>query len=130
MTDEQRIRRSLALLCQLRDDDRYDEWIRLFAEDGKFSYLGHRFSGRADIQAHCEKHFPAYGKHLCLNSVIGVDGDEARVTSDFVKLHPADDAGSASAASFVIAGAGRYNDRFVRDGDGWLLAERCVVVMQ
>ncbi len=130
MTDEQQIRRSLALLCQLRDDDHYDRWIELFAEDGKFSYLEYSFTGRADIRAHCEKYFPAYGKHLCLNSVIEIEGDQARVTSDFVKLHPAEKGAPASGGAFVVAGAGRYNDRFVRNGEKWLLAERRVVVMQ
>ena len=41
-----------------------------------------------------------------------------------------DDYGSTSTRIFVITEAGRYDDRFVSDGNTGLLAERRVAVMQ
>ena len=74
-TDEEQIRRSLALLCQLRDDGHYDQWVELFTEDGTFCYGGPTYRGRAEVKEHCETHFPPYGKHLCLNNTITIEGD-------------------------------------------------------
>jgi hypothetical protein len=125
-SDEEAIRKVLALLCQLRDDDRYDEWIKLFAEDGTFDYGVGVFAGRDAILGHVVEHFPAYGKHLCLNSVIDVSGDQAAVVSDFAKLHPIE----SERGSFCIAASGRYNDTFVRAGDRWLLQARQVVIQR
>lgn len=125
--DHEAIRRSLAQLCQLRDRGRYDEWIELFAPDGTFDYGGPTFRGRAAILEHCSTHFPAHGKHLCTNSVIDVDGDEARVLSDFMKLHPAGDDAVGEGRHVVVA-CGRYQDRFVRIDGTWLLAERHVLI--
>jgi hypothetical protein len=122
VSDEEAIRRALALLCQLRDQDRYDEWIELFAKDGTFDYGTGVFRGRDAILAHVTEHFPAYGKHLCVNSVIDVDGDEAGVLSDFVKLHPLGD----GSTGFEVAAAGRYDDRFVRIDGEWRLRSRIV----
>jgi hypothetical protein len=130
MTDEESIRRSLGLLCQLRDDGRYDEWIQLFADDGTFAYGGPTYRGRREVKEHCETTFPPYGKHLCLNSVIDVDTETgaAVASSDFVKMHPAEDP-QPGGARFFVAATGRYQDRFVRRDGRWLLAERVVVVM-
>jgi hypothetical protein len=124
VNDEEAIRRALALLCQLRDQDRYDEWIELFAPDGTFDYGVGVFTGRDAILAHVTEHFPAYGKHLCLNSVIDIDGDEASVMSDFVKLHPLGD----GTTGFEVAAAGRYDDRFARDGKAWRVRARTVLI--
>ncbi len=127
MDDYESIRRALALLCQLRDADRYDEWIELFAPDGTFDYGGPTFVGRDAILEHCSTFFPAHGKHLCTNSVIDIDGDEARVVSDFMKLHPAG-ANTVGDARHVVAACGRYHDRFERHGGRWLLAQRHVAI--
>jgi hypothetical protein len=122
MGDEEAIRRVLALLCQLRDRDRYDEWIALFAPDGTFDYGVGVFAGREAILEHVTEHFPAYGKHLCVNSVIDIAGDEATVQSDFVKLHPLPD----GSGRFEIAAAGGYDDELVRLDGEWRVRSRVV----
>ena len=124
MHDEEAIRRLLALLCQLRDQDRYDEWIQLFAPEGTFDYGTGLFIGRDAVLAHVTEHFPAYGKHLCLNSVIDVNGGEAAVMSDFVKLHPLGD----GSTGYEVAAAGRYDDRLVKVDGAWLVQARTVII--
>jgi hypothetical protein len=125
-SDEDAIRKVLALSCQLRDDDRYPEWIELFTPDATFDYGVGAFTGRDAILAHVTEHFPAYGKHLCVNSVIDVSGDAASAVSDFAKLHPT----GAGDGSFCIAATGRYHDTFVRTGGRWSLTARKVVILR
>ncbi len=126
MTDEEAIRRVLALTCQLRDDSRYDLWCELFCEDGTFTYLDQRLEGRAAIRAHMEENFfPSVGKHLCLNNVIDVEGDRARAVSDFVKLQP------APAGGLYPIATGRYDDHLIRaSGGAWRISSRRVEILR
>jgi hypothetical protein len=124
MTDEEAIRRLLARFIQLRDDKRFDAWSELFTDDATFTYGTVMLKGRAAIVDHVAMLLARdEGKHLCLNSIIDVDGDRALVSSDFVKLDP-----GASGRGLVIGTAGRYVDELVRMDGSWFIARRDVFI--
>jgi uncharacterized protein (TIGR02246 family) len=121
-SDHEQIQQLLARFIQLRDDKRFEEWVRLFTEDGTFEYPGARLTGRDAIRDSVGALLrDDHGKHLGFNAVIEVDGDTASVTSDVVKLRPAE---PGSGAAFVVHTAGRYIDSLVRTKDGWQVAAR------
>ena len=121
-SDHEQIRQLLARFIQLRDDKRFDEWVRLFTEDGTFEYPGASLSGRDAIRDSVASLLrDDRGKHLGFNAVIEVDGDTASVTSDVVKLRAAE---PGSGAAFVVQTAGRNIDSLVRTKDGWRVASR------
>jgi 3-phenylpropionate/cinnamic acid dioxygenase small subunit len=57
-------------------------------------------------------------RHLVLNAVIEVDGDTASARSTFCVVQ------ATGTVPFQPIVAGRYYDRFSRDGDGWYFTER------
>jgi uncharacterized protein (TIGR02246 family) len=130
MSDEERIREVLSQFIQLRDDKRFDDWVNLFTEDGTFAYLSNKLVGRAAIKAHVEALLQAdKGKHLCVNSIIRIHGDEADAVSDFVKLEPDEASVEAKSTGGIhVAATGRYRDRLVRRGSAWKLAARQVTI--
>jgi 3-phenylpropionate/cinnamic acid dioxygenase small subunit len=124
MTEEEAIRRLLARFIQLRDDKQFHAWSELFTYDATFTYGTVRLEGRTAIREHVAVLLARdEGKHLCLNSVIDVDGNRASVSSDFAKLDPA-----AGGAGFVIGTAGRYVDELVRIDGSWRIARRDVII--
>jgi SnoaL-like domain len=124
MTDEEAIRRLLARFIQLRDDKEFDAWSELFTDNAVFTYGIVRLEGRSAIRDHVASLLARdAGKHLCLNSVIDLDGDRAWVSSDFVKLDPA-----AGGTNFVIGTTGRYVDELVRIDGSWCIARRDVII--
>jgi 3-phenylpropionate/cinnamic acid dioxygenase small subunit len=60
-------------------------------------------------------------QHLVTNSRVTIDGDIATGRAYF--YNPMTLAGADGGTDFLIVG-GYYNDRFVRTGDGWRIAER------
>jgi uncharacterized protein (TIGR02246 family) len=127
VSDEERIRQLLARFIQLRDDHRFDEWSELFTEDGVFQYGTNRLTGRDAIRDHVSTLLAEdRGKHLCLNSIIEIDGDRATVHSDVVKIDPTS---PPEPPAFQIRTMGRYEDQLVRKGEDWKFVERRVQVM-
>ncbi|MGH9188295.1 MAG: nuclear transport factor 2 family protein [Acidimicrobiales bacterium] len=120
--DEEGIRQTLARYCQLCDDGRFEEFAALWTDEAVFSVPGRdAVVGRGAIRAFMEKAQPPErrGKHMCSNSIIDVQGDEARVVSDYVFV-------AGPGGAYTITSAGRYHDRIVRDpetGD-WHFAQR------
>ncbi|MCL2396251.1 MAG: nuclear transport factor 2 family protein [Acidimicrobiaceae bacterium] len=118
MSDHDEIRKTFAQFCQFLDDRQFEDWAGLFTEDGVFNQL----KGRAavlDMISHAElASEPGLSrKHVIVNAIIDVDGDEARSVSDLVMYDRRGD----SAWTVKI---GKYTDRLVRRGDRWLLADR------
>ncbi|TMM14133.1 MAG: nuclear transport factor 2 family protein [Actinobacteria bacterium] len=103
MSDEEGIRRTLALYCQLCDDGRFDEWAQLYTEDAVFRVMGQVHVGPAAIKAFIAEAQPEgrRGKH------VAVPGE----------------------GQFPVTSAGRYHDRLVRRNGAWLFAERQIVFM-
>jgi 3-phenylpropionate/cinnamic acid dioxygenase small subunit len=121
MSDEDDIRTTLAQYAHLCDDGRFDEWGDLFASDATFSVIGRTYLGREAVKDFMVQAQPPErrGKHLCVNSAVKVEGNEARVVTDYIFID----------RQKAITSAGRYHDRLVRNRDRWRFAERCIVVM-
>ncbi len=124
MTDEEGVRQTLGAFCHYLDERRFDEWSRLFTEDGVFGAVPEQ-KGREvilDWILHAElATMPELRrKHMMANSIIDVSGDEADAVSDLVMFD------YVSEGNWSIR-VGRYTDRLVRQGDQWLFARRHLV---
>jgi 3-phenylpropionate/cinnamic acid dioxygenase small subunit len=124
MTDEEGIRRTLALYCQLCDDGRFDEWEQLYTEDAVFKVMGAVHQGREAIKGFISEAQPdgRRGKHVAVNPLIEVDGDAARAWTDYIWVGP-------GTGQFPVTNAGRYHDRLVKRDGRWLFVERQIVFM-
>jgi 3-phenylpropionate/cinnamic acid dioxygenase small subunit len=120
---EEQIRRTIAEIAQCTDRGDFDCWVNLFVEDGSFHMLGQSHQGHAALRAFIEDDQPPErrGLHLTTDSVIDIDGDRARVSSNFIFI------ASGEASPMVVAG-GRYLDVLVPRGDRWLFLERETVL--
>jgi 3-phenylpropionate/cinnamic acid dioxygenase small subunit len=121
VTDEESIRRTLAEYAHLLDDGRFDEWELLYTADARFHVMGRTYEGRAAARGFMEQYQGAEnrGKHICVNSVIDVDGGRATAVTDYIFITQARE----------ILSAGRYHDVLVREPDRWRFAERRIVFM-
>lgn len=121
MSDEDDIRRVIALASQLVDDKRFDDWGGLFAEDASFEARGHRFVGRREIVETIGSMLSsAVTKHLVGPTVVELAGDAARCWTDvvtFVQGEP----------QVSVTTIGRYFDELRRGADGWSLTARVLV---
>ena len=76
----------------------------------------------AGLFAMTTRRFPDSGtpktRHLVLNALIDLDDDSAAARSTFLVVQATD------TVAFQPIVAGRYYDRFARDGDGWYFTER------
>ena len=117
--DESAIRRLLADYCHLLDDGRFDEWIALFDEDVVFVVMGNRLRGRDDVRSFIEptQQEDDRGRHMLSEPVIEVDGDTARVATDYVFVSRAN----------TILSTGRYLDVMRRAPDRWRFTSREIV---
>ncbi len=122
MDDYEKIRQTLARYCQLNDDGRFDEWSELLVEDARFQFGELVLTDREAIKAQVSRFQPPenLGKHVMVNQVITVSGDVAQVDADFIFFAP-------PSPSFTPSAAGRYHNRLVRSGDGWLFSEIRIV---
>ena len=123
--DERAIMRLLAEYCHLVDDARYDDLAELFTVDGHFSFGRLTATGRPDLRAWFERNQPPElrGKHLTANTVIDVDGDDARAVSDFVFLGFAD-------GRLAPLLTGRYRDELRRVDGRWLIRSRDAAALE
>ncbi len=112
--DIEAIRRLLADYCLVCDECRYDEFARLFGEDGVMYAFRREWSGH-DTLVEFLKNAPE-GVHLNTAVRIDLDGDRADVMSNFVFYTHDKQVGSM----------GIYEDVVVRDGDGWRFARRAI----
>ena len=124
MTEEEGIRRTLALYCQLCDDGRFDEWAQLYTEDAVFKVMGSVYQGPQAIKGFIAQAQPdgQRGKHVAVNSLIDLEGDAARVWTDYIWVGP-------GTGKFPVTSVGRYHDRLVKRDGRWLFAERQIVFM-
>lgn len=127
IADERAILRTLYTYCHAIDYGEEAKWIGLFTSDGIFHVEMPRglppihCAGRKNLAAFIGAHPrapSALHKHLLLNPLIDLHGDEARVASYFQLLLDID--GKPEIYCF-----GRYLDRLARSEDGhWRFAER------
>lgn len=116
---EEQIRRTIARFCHLTDTGDFDNWVRLFADDGCFVLMGQEYRGHDVLREFIGQDQPPElrGMHLTTDSVIRIAGDEARVSSNFIFV-------ADGATAGVVVAAGRYHDILVPRGDEWLFARR------
>jgi 3-phenylpropionate/cinnamic acid dioxygenase small subunit len=119
MSDHDEIRRTFAQFCQYLDNRRFEDWAGLFTEDGVFNQLHGRAAILTMISGAELASDPGLSrKHVITNAIIDVDGDEARSVSDLVMFDRHED------GPWIVAAVGVYQDRLVRHGEQWLLADR------
>ena len=131
LQDERAILRTLHAYCHAIDYGHEAAWVDLFLETGVFHVemaggaAPLHFAGREALQAFIAGHPrapEALHKHLVLNPLIDVSGDEARVRSYFHMLLECD----GLPESFCF---GRYLDQMRRCPDGvWRFVERLAEV--
>jgi uncharacterized protein (TIGR02246 family) len=121
MSDEDEIRRTIAQYAHFCDDGRFDEWSDLYTDDATFSVMGQTHKGREAIKDWIVQAQPreARGKHVCINTVIDTEGDEADAWTDFVFI----------TQDNAVSRVGRYHDRLVKGRDRWRFLERRIVFM-
>lgn len=116
---EEKIRHTLARFCHLTDTGDFDNWVRLFADQGCFVLLDKVYQGHAELRAFIEEDQPPElrGMHLTTDSVIEITEGEARVSSNFLFV-------AAGRTANVVVVTGRYHDVLVPCGEEWLFARR------
>ena len=121
MSAEQEIRTTLATYCQRLDDGRFDDWVEVFSDDVVFAVMGRVGRGRQAVRDLIEPYQQAEnrGRHLLSEPLIHVDGDSAVVTTDYAFV----------SKDLTVSSSGRYHDRFVHDGERWLISEREIVFL-
>ncbi len=129
--DERAIVQNIYTYCVALDRHRHEEWLDCFTEDAVLSYEPSakvaelrrkvRLEGRqqlSDFFAATAELVRASPKHVTVNSIVKVSGDEATAESVIVLFI---DAGGSP----ELVSTGRYLDRLRRCADGrWRFSER------
>jgi hypothetical protein len=123
LEDKDAIREVLAEYCFRLDGGDYDGMAALFAEDGTWDTAFGTATGRAaiaglarNIRARAGAERPR-AVHLVSNIAIALDGDNARVRSNWMVMQN-DPQGPQ------IGSGGGYADEMVREGKRWLFRSR------
>jgi hypothetical protein len=125
VTDEDAIRTVINLYFQYGDDNDWDTWSTLLAEDYLLDVSGHVTIGReANRRSHVDSHGAKipHGRHFATNIVVYVEGDLATATTDWFFV--AEFGLERGTKHLTIADMGRSYDEFRRAGSTWLLAKR------
>jgi uncharacterized protein (TIGR02246 family) len=122
---EEQIRRLLAQYIQSHDREDPDAVVACFTEDARLSVpSGARPQGRHAVREFMVEQYTRRRatrrvmKHLYANTHIQLDGDTAKVVSDWVAYE------SVAGGPWAINMIGQSIDRVVLQGGTWLLAER------
>lgn len=113
------IRDLVARYAQHTDDTRLEEWTELFVEDARMEAGGQPLEGRPALTGW----ITAVTSSMKLRHIMGAvtvtldSATEAHGAADMVLL-------AAVEGSWIIAGAPRYVDRYVKTDGGWRFAER------
>jgi hypothetical protein len=121
--DKDTIREVMAEYCFRLDDGRFADMAALFAEDGTWDTAFGKATGRAAIaelasslRTRAQQPRPR-GVHLVTNIVITLDGEHARVRSNWMVMQN-DPQGPQ------IGSGGAYLDEMVRSDGSWLFRYR------
>jgi uncharacterized protein (TIGR02246 family) len=121
--DKDAIRELMAEYCFRLDEGRYDDMAALFTEDGTWHTAFGKASGRAaiatlaaDIRARAGANRPR-AAHLVTNTVIVLEGERARVQSNWMVMQNSPDGPR-------IGSGGAYHDKIVRRDGLWLFHYR------
>jgi len=123
LEDKDRIREVLAEYCFRLDGNRFAEMAALFTENGTWDTAFGRATGRAAIADLARSLRERAGAdrpraiHLVTNIVIALNGDEAKVRSNWTVVQNGPE-------SPKIGSGGAYEDEMVRQGGDWLFRYR------
>lgn len=124
MSDEEQIRGLFARYAHLTDSGELEARTQLFVENGTFKpgngepFTGHEAMLAGTTSRHA-RNPERRTKHVCCNSLIEVNGDEATAVSDyFVFIR------SGAGEAWSATTSGKHHDRLVRINGQWLFAER------
>jgi ketosteroid isomerase-like protein len=119
--DREAIRDLISNYCYFVDSGEFDRFVDLFTEDSVWesSEFG-RYEGKAALHDFISK-TPGGLRHLTLNTVITLEGGDARAKSYFVLTNRADN----SAAVTIVATA-FFEDHIVKRGGRWLFKSRAI----
>jgi ketosteroid isomerase-like protein len=119
--DKEAIRDLISNYCYFVDSGEFDRLVDLFTEDSVWesSEFG-RYEGKAAFHDFVSKTPPGL-RHLTLNTVITLDGDDARAKSYLVLTSKAD-----NSAANTIATTAFFEDHIVKRGGRWLFKSRII----
>ena len=122
LEDKDAIREVLAQYCFHLDGGSFDEMAALFTEDGIWHTDFGKGVGRAGIAEHARSLRAGSaprprGVHLCTNISIALDGDRARVRSNWFVAQNSD-------SGPKVSSAGGYIDDMVKRDGRWLFQYR------
>lgn len=129
LEDERSILETLCRYGHTIDYGLHPEWVDCFTEEGAFDirFRGERqarIEGRPALASFISHHTvppERFHKHLMVEPVITLDGDEATVESYYVRL----DGHGENGMTPAIKAFGRYSDHLLRCDDGrWRFTER------
>ena len=125
-TEQEEVRRTLALYAHRHDSRDAAGYADLFAVDGAFVSARAEHRGRGAVKEFISELYrtqPAdrRTKHLCGNSAIDVDGQTATAITDFVAYERQGD------GPWQVHTIGQYQDKLVLEDGMWRFAERHVV---
>jgi 3-phenylpropionate/cinnamic acid dioxygenase small subunit len=121
MTARDEVLHLLASYCRAVDDRETDKLWQLFDVNCEFIFVDDAVAhGKDEIRellggriAGAIRH-----RHILTNSIVEIDGEEARAKSDWYLIKP------AAGQSWEIEGAGYYDDEMRRSSGGWLFTRR------
>ena len=123
MSDLDQIRRTIAQHPQTLDDGDVTHYVSLFVDDARLTAGGTEYAGRPVIRDFIQAYFASQEpgrqtRHLFGNSVIELDGDQARSVSDVMVY------ARMKEGPWALATLTRHHDTLVRHGDRWLFAAK------
>jgi 3-phenylpropionate/cinnamic acid dioxygenase small subunit len=122
LEEKDAIRDVLSEYCFCIDMNRFADMAALFAEDGTWDTAFGKATGRPDIEALVRRIAgPSAPRarpiHAVSNVVIRVDGDAARVQSNWVLVQNSEQGPK-------VGSGGSYTDEMVKQGGNWLFKYR------
>jgi hypothetical protein len=113
MTDEDQIRNLISRYFHHLDDRDYERWKALLTSDVLITINGaERWPPNVQIEGQ-------RGQHISVNQIVEVEGDRASAVFDYFYIA---EIGPPKYERLVVLSFGRYTDRFVREGEGWLIS--------
>jgi len=110
--------------CRLLDAGRDEEWLALFAADGRLVFGSKAFEGTDGLRTFLAGR-KGGGLHLnTLPSLTPIDADTVETDVPFFGLQASPQDGTR------VRGVGRYRDRLRRGPDGWRFQERRIVLAE